>query len=92
MDKAGNEDGNEGAVDKAKGRTKLTRPIRSSIYRKEAPGDGRPVEPSCTGSLWLLITVIFGLSYAITDLVANSVGALAAFVALAVHGRETRNA
>ena len=55
------------------------------------------------GSLWEIaewttgqvfgITVIFGLSDAITDLIANSVGALiAAFVALAIHGRETRNA
>ncbi len=55
------------------------------------------------GSLWEIaewttgqvfsITVIFGLSDAITDLIANSVGALiAAFVALAIHGRETPNA
>ncbi|HEV2094521.1 MAG TPA: hypothetical protein VGR18_15280 [Rubrobacter sp.] len=55
------------------------------------------------GSLWEIaewttgqvfgITVVFGLSDAITDLIANSVGALvAAFVVLAIHGRETRNA
>jgi glycopeptide antibiotics resistance protein len=37
------------------------------------------------------ITVIFGLSDAITDLIANSVGALlAAFVVLAIHRRTKR--
>lgn len=55
------------------------------------------------GSLWEIaewttgqvfgITVVFGLLDAITDLIANSVGALvAAFVALAIRARETRNA
>jgi hypothetical protein len=53
------------------------------------------------GSLWEIaewttgrvfdITVVFGLSDAITDLIANSVGALlAAFVVLAIHGRAKR--
>ena len=55
------------------------------------------------GSLWEIsewltgqafgITVVFGLSDAITDLIANSVGALAAaFVALAINGRAKRPA
>lgn len=55
------------------------------------------------GSLWEIaewttgqvfgITVVFGLSDAITDLIANSVGALAAaFVALAIDGRAKRPA
>jgi glycopeptide antibiotics resistance protein len=39
------------------------------------------------------ITVIFGLSGAITDLIANSVGALlAAFVVFAIHRRAKRPA
>ena len=55
------------------------------------------------GSLWQIaewttgqvfsITVIFGLTDAITDLIANSVGALlAAFVVFAIHRRAKRPA